>query len=109
MEILNISTANLTTNLISILIKYKSGKTGSINVRDGEIMNDELKEGVKNKIIFLIAKDSYKWLKTKYYKIAEEEKEEDDPNCSFRNYEEEKKLIKRIHQELKKLYENKAA
>lgn len=106
MEILDISTANFTTNLISILIKYKSGKTGSINVRDGEIMNDELKEGVKNKIISLIAKDSYKWLKAKYKQIVEEE---NDFECCLRDYEEEKKLLKRIHQELKKLYENKAA
>ena len=105
MEILDISTANFTTNLISILIKYKSGKTGSINVRDGEIMNDELKEGVKNKIISLIAKDSYKWLKAKYKQIAEEE---NDFECYLRDYEEEKKLLKRIHQELKKLYINAA-
>ena len=72
MEILDISAANFTTNLISILIKYNSGKTGSINIRDGEIMNNVFNEGVKNKIISLIYKDSYKWLKAKYRQIAEE-------------------------------------
>lgn len=106
MEILDISAANFTTNLISILIKYKSGKTGSINIRDGEIMNNVFNEGVKNKIISLIAKDSYKWLKAKYRQIAEEEKQEDDIEYCLRDYEEEKKLLKRIHQELKKLYIN---
>lgn len=106
MEILDISAANFTTNLISILIKYNSGKTGSINIRDGEIMNNVFNEGVKNKIISLIAKDSYKWLKAKYRQIAEEEKQEDGIEYCLRDYEEEKKLLKRIHQELKKLYIN---
>lgn len=104
MEILDIYTANLTTNIIHILIKYKSGKTGSINVRNGEIMSDELIETVKNRIIALIAKDSYKWLKAKYKQITEEEKQEDDPEWCLRDYEGEKALLKRIHQELKKLY-----
>ncbi|WP_130890220.1 hypothetical protein [Fusobacterium ulcerans] len=104
MEIVNITTANYTTNIISILIKYNSGKTGSVDIGNGEVRNSTLPEGVKNKIISLIAKDSYKWLKAKYKRVTEEEKQEDDPDCCLRDYTREKELLKRIHNELKILY-----
>lgn len=104
MEILNISTANYTTNIISILIKYNSGKTGSIDVGNGEIRNSILPEGVKRKIISLIGNESYKWLKNKYKQVAEEERKENDSDYCLRDYTREKELLKRIHTELKKMY-----
>ncbi len=104
MEIVNITTANYTTNIISILIKYNSGKTGSVDIGNGEIRNSTLPEGVKRKIISLIANESYKWLKVKYKQVAEEEKKEDNPDYCLRDYTREKELLKRIHSELKILY-----
>lgn len=104
MEILDIYAANYTTSIISILIKYNSGKTGSVDIGNGEVRNSTLPEAVKNKIISLIAKDSYKWLKAKYKQVAEEEKQEDDPDYCLRDYTREKELLKRIHNELKILY-----
>ena len=104
MEILDISTANYTTNIISILIKYNSGKTGSVDVGNGEVRNSTLPEGVKRKIVSLIARDSYKWLKNKYRQVTEEERREDDPDYCLKDYAREKELLKRIHIELKKLY-----
>ncbi|MGN0942534.1 hypothetical protein [Fusobacterium varium] len=104
MEIINITTANYTTNIISILIKYNSGKTGSVDIGNGEIRNSALPDGVKNKIISLIAKDSYKWLKAKYKQVAEDEKQEKDFDYCLKDYTREKELLKRIHSELKILY-----
>lgn len=104
MEIMNITTANFATNIISILIKYNSGKTGSVDIGNGEVRNSTLPEGVKRKIISLIARDSYKWLKAKYKQVTEEEEKEDDFDCCLRDYKREKELLKRIHAELKKLY-----
>lgn len=104
MEIINITTANYTTNIISILIKYNSGKTGSVDIGNGEVRNSTLPEAVKNKIISLIAKDSYKWLKAKYKRVTEEEKQEKDFDYCIRDYTREKELLKRIHNELKILY-----
>lgn len=104
MEILDIYTANYTTNIISILVKYKSGKTGRIDVGNGEIRNCIIPEGVKRKIVSLIAKDSREWLKNKYNQVKEEEKREDDPDYSLRDYTREKELLKRMYIELKKLY-----
>lgn len=104
MEILDISTVTYTTNVISVLIKYNSGKTGSVDIGNGEIRNSTLPDGVKNKIISLIAKDSYKWLKAKYKQVAEEEKQEKDFDYCIRDYTREKELLKRIHNELKILY-----
>lgn len=104
MEIINITIANYTTNIISVLIKYNSGKTGSVDIGNGEIRNSTLPGGVKNKIISLIAKDSYKWLKAKYKQVAEEEKQEKDFDYCIRDYTREKELLKRMHNELKILY-----
>lgn len=66
MEIIDITTANYTTNIISIRIKYNSGKTGWVDVGNGEVRNSYLPEDVKRRIVSLIARDSYKWLKNKY-------------------------------------------
>lgn len=104
MEILDIYTTNYTTNIISILVKYNSGKTGRVDVGNGEVRNSTLLEGVKRKIVSLIARDSYKWLKNKYKQVTEEEKKEDDPDYCLKDYTKEKELLKRIHAELKKLY-----
>lgn len=104
MEIVNISAASYTTNIISILIKYNSGKTGSVDVGNGEVRNSTLPEGVKRKIVSLIVRDSYKWLKNKYRQITEEERLENDYDYCLRDYAKEKELLKRMHRELKKLY-----
>ena len=104
MEIVNISAASYTTNIISILIKYNSGKTGSVDVGNREVRNSTLPEGVKRKIVSLIARDSYKWLKNKYRQITEEERLENDYDYCLRDYAKEKELLKRMHRELKKLY-----
>lgn len=104
MEIINITTATYTTNIISILIKYNSGKIGSVDIGNGEIRNSILPERIKKKIVSLIARDSYKWLKNKYRQVTEEEKRENDPDYCLKDYAREKELLKRIHTELKKLY-----
>lgn len=104
MEIIDITTANYTTNIISIRIKYNSGKTGWVDVGNGEVRNSYLPEDVKRRIVSLIARDSYKWLKNKYKQVTMEEKIEDDPDYTLRDYTRDKELLKRIHNELKIFY-----
>lgn len=104
MEIIDITTANYTTNIISIRIKYNSGKTGWVDVGNGEVRNSYLPEAVKRRIVSLIARDSYKWLKNKYKQVTMEEEIEDDPDYTLRDYTRDKELLKRIHNELKIFY-----
>ena len=104
MEIIDITTANYTTNIISIRIKYNSGKTGWVDVGNGEVRNSYLPEDVKRRIVSLIARDSYKWLKNKYKQVTVEEEMEDDPDYTLRDYTTDKELLKRIHNELKIFY-----
>lgn len=104
MEIIDITTANYTTNIISIRIKYNSGKTGWVDVGNGEVRNSYLPEDVKRRIVSLIARDSYKWLKNKYKQVTVEEEMEDDPDYTLRDYARDKELLKRIHNELKIFY-----
>lgn len=104
MEILDISTVTYTTNVISVLIKYNSGKTGRIDVGNGEVRNSTLPEEIKNKIISLIARDSYKWLKKKYNELSELDKKIIDKEYFIGDYARDKEHLKAIHKELKKLY-----
>lgn len=104
MEILDISTVTYTTNVISILIKYNSGKTGWVDVGNGEVRNSYLPEDVKRRIVSLIARDSYKWLKKKYEELSELDKKIIDKECFIGDYARDKEHLKAIHKELKKLY-----
>lgn len=108
MEIIDIFLPYCRDGSIILTIKYNSGKCGNVQVKNGEIINFPLGDKVKNSVKSLIKKDSYRWLKTKYYEISKKRKNNDDIEFLFEeltNYMEE---LKNIQKELKKLYINAA-
>lgn len=104
MEIINIGRPNYWDGTIILTIKYNSGKCGKVRVKDGEIINFPLGDKVKNAVKSLIKKDSYMWLKTKYYEISKKRKIDEDIDFLFETFTDDMEELKNMQKELKKLY-----
>jgi len=104
MEIVNITCPNYYDGTIILKVKYNSGKYGSIQIKDGKIINFPLNDKVKKSIISLVKKDSYSWLKSKYYEISKVRKKNEDIDFLFETLVDDMEALKDIQKELKKLY-----
>lgn len=104
MEIINIFLPYCRDGSVILTIKYNSGKCGNVQVKDGEIINFPLGDKVKTAVKSLIKKNSYAWLKTKYYEISRKRQLDDDIEFLFEAFTDHMEELKNIQKELKKLY-----
>lgn len=104
MEIINIFLPYCRDGSVILTIKYNSGKCGNVQVKDGEIINFPLGNKVENAVKSLIKKNSYAWLKTKYYEISKKRKNDDDIEFLVEGFTDYMAELKSMQKELKKLY-----
>ena len=104
MEITNIFLPYCRDGSIILTIKYNSGKCGNVQVKDGEIINFPLGDKVKTAVKSLIKKNSYMWLKTKYYEISKKRKNDDDIEFLVEAFTDYMAELKDMQKELKRLY-----
>lgn len=104
MEIVDIARPSYSDGRIIVEVKYNSGKHGCIQIKNGEIIDFSLEDKVKKAIISLLKKDSYMWLKSKYYEVSEKRKINDDIDFLFETFTDDMEALKDMQQEIKKVY-----
>lgn len=104
MEIIDIARPSHSDGRIIIEVKYNSGKHGCIQIKDGEIIDFPLGDKVKKAIISLLKKDSYTWLKSKYYEISKKRKINDDIVYLFETFTDDMEALKDMQHEIKRVY-----
>lgn len=105
MEIIDIARPSHSDGRIIVEVKYNSGKHGCILIKNGEIIDFPLSDKVKKAIVSLLKKDSYTWLKSKYYEISEKRKINDDIDFLFETFTDDMEALKDIQKEIKRVYQ----
>ncbi|WP_462351182.1 hypothetical protein [Fusobacterium varium] len=104
MEIVDITRPSHSDGRIIVEVKYNSGKHGCIQIKNGEIIDFPFGDKVKKAIVSLLKKDSYAWLKLKYYEISKKRKINDDIDFLFETFTDDMEVLKDIQKEIKKVY-----